>query len=170
MKPLFSNFYFLLSRRHGQSLVEAIVAVSVLLAAFLGIFALLSSSLHNNRIAADSSTATYLAAEGIEVVKNILDHNVIVGDPWNNGFASGDFEVDYASADLSPYVGRNLSFNPTTNVYDYEAGGALTAFTRRIRITFFGGDEIGVNSIVSWTTGQAQSSVNLEDHFLNWRP
>ena len=170
MNPLFSIFYFLFSRRHGQTIVEAVVAISALIVGFIGIFTLLSASLHNNRIISDNSIAVYLAAEGVEVTKNILDRNAIAGAPWLSGFSAGDYEVDYASAALSPYADRNLFFDAGTNVYDYNSGNTATTFKRRIRITFFGGDEIGVNSIVSWTTGRTQSSLNLEDHFLNWRP
>lgn len=170
-RPLFSILYSHPSRR-GQTIVEAIVAVSTLLTGFLGIFTLLGTSLHNSRIVSDNTAATYLAAEGIEVVKNILDHNVIMGASWSSGFSPGDFEDDYTSTVLSPYVGtgRNLSFNTATNLYGYGGGDTQTTFKRRIRIAFYGSDEIGINSIVSWTTGRTQSSVNLEDHFLNWRP
>ncbi len=162
--------YQILDTRKGQTIVEAIVAISVLIAGFLGIFTLLASSLRANRIIADNVLATYLAAEGIEVVKNILDHNAIAGASWSSGFSTGDFEVDWSSIALSAYAGRSLYFNPITNLYGYEESGAPTPFQRRVRITLVDSDEIAVNSVVSWTSGLAKSSVNLEDHFLNFRP
>ena len=170
LKSTFHVSSFKFHDKRGQTIVEAIIALGALVISFSGIFALLSTSLHNHKIVTNNSLATYLAAEGIEVVKNILDRNAIAGSPWSTGFSSGDYEVDYASDAMVPYADRNLFFNAGTNLYSYGGAGDATAFKRRIRITFFGAEEMEVNSIVSWTTGQSQSSVNLEDHFLDWRP
>lgn len=164
-----ASLFFPTSRsRRGQSLLEAIVAITALVVGLGGIFTLLSSALRNNRVVSDQATATYLAAEGIEVVKNMLDHNATIGAAWGTGFANGDFEADYTSDSLASYLGQPIRFDATTGVYGYAAGTA-TNFVRKIKITFVRSDEIAVNSTVSWTTGGTQSNVNLEDHFMNWR-
>ena len=151
-------------------MIESIVAITALTICFTGVFSLLSTSLHSNRIVSDSSIATYLAAEGIEVVKNILDSTTIAGVPWGTGISTGDYEVDYASTVLMPNNSRTLSFDTTANTYDYSGFGTPTNFQRKIRITVLSSEEIAVNSIVSWNTGLAQSRINVEDHFMNWRP
>lgn len=163
--------FSILHSRRGQVIVEAIVALSVLVVGFLGAFALLSRALYLNRVIADNYTATYLASEGIEVVKNLVDHNFLAGQPWNEGFSDGDFKVEYStdSTPLQLYIGNTLRFDPLTNFYSY-SGSEPTKFTRRIRITLVSIDEMKVASIVDWSTGLAQSSVNLEDRFFNWRP
>lgn len=157
-------------QRSGYLLVEAIVAAGVLVVGFLGFFALLSRSFAISKIVSNNHIATYLAAEGIEIAKNMLDRNIVLGNArWNQGFEAGDFEADYASAELEPYSGRTLSFNPGLDLYGY-TGTASTPFVRRIRITPVSQDEIRVNSIVAWHTGTARSSINLEAGFFNWRP
>lgn len=159
-----------LRSRNGQSLVEAVVAVSVLITGFMGILGLLSRSFYINRVVADDYTASYLASEGIEVVKNLIDHNVIVGSPWNSGFTDGSYEVEYSTASfpLQSFLGRNLLFSSSTDLYGY-SGTVPTNFVRKVQIALIGQDEMIVNSTVSWNTGSLQSSVNLEDRFFNWR-
>src|SRR3989344_7355701 len=94
-------------RRSGQALVEVMVAVSILTVGFLGIVGLLSRALALNRVVADNYTATYLAAEGIEITKNIVDGNVVQGQPWNSGGGvsncTGSVEpgIDGCEADLN---------------------------------------------------------------------
>ena len=52
------------------------VAITVLTVGFLGISSLLSQSLALNRVTTNEITATYLASEGIEIAKNLIDHDV----------------------------------------------------------------------------------------------
>ncbi len=154
----------------GQALVEVMVAVSVLTVGFLGIVSLLSNALGLNRTIADNYTATYLAAEGIEVAKNILDANIVQKQGWSQGFADGDYELDYASKALVPFVPDNfLKLDPATGLYSY-GGSVPTPFSRRVSIKLVSGNEIQVNSEVKWLgRGAANFSVNLEDHFFSWR-
>jgi hypothetical protein len=153
--------------KKGQTLIETLVAVSVLTAGFLGIVTLLSHSLGLNRVVSDNYTASYLAAEGAEVVKNILDSNILSGRNWLTGISSGSSEAEYKSASLAPYSGRKLLFDSDKNIFSYGTGDP-TAFTREIKIDISRPDEVQVNSIVSWTTrGGGTLKINVEDHFFN---
>ena len=156
--------------RRGQTLIESLVALSLLTVGFLSIFALLGRSLSSSRASTESYTATYLAAEGIEVVRNLIDANGIQQRAWNSGFTTtGDYEVEYNSNSLMSNLDRFLSYSPTTNIYNY-SGTNPTPFKRILRVTPVGSDEIIINSIVSWIgQGGGSFTVNLEDHFLKWR-
>ena len=179
-----SNFPHAVKDQRGQAIVESIVAITVLIMVFVGVWGLLSSSFRFNRYIADNYTATYLAAEGIEVVKNLLDANVINRRSWSCGFASGDYELVYdtlstmdcdASA-LSPNLDRKLFLDSASGLYTYNTTGTTglpTDFTRLIKIavdTAGNPQEIHVNSIVSWRQGFSQKNVDLEDRFFNWHP
>jgi hypothetical protein len=173
--------------RKGQSLVEAMIAISVLTVGFLGLIALLSKSFFYSREVSDKMRATYLASEGIEIVKNLVDHDMTVSSEsggleggWGScftGYGSHDFEMDYTTADctsLHSYSapGDPLLFDSATHLYGYEnsANTAPTNFTRDIRIVP-NGDEIIVQSIVNWSTGPITSqNVIMEDHFYDWQP
>lgn len=150
--------------------MEALVALTVILVGMLGVFALISQSLGLTRVVADRYVASNLAAEGVEIVKNIIDTNYLRNQPWNTGLAPGDYEVDYQDSSLGPNLNRNLNFDSNTGLYSYRAGQP-SRFQREIKISWSSdGQQVQVNSIVRWITrGGGNFDVNVEDHFFNWR-
>ncbi len=156
--------------RSGQAIVEALVAISVLTVGFLGIFSLLSQSFALNRVVSNNYTANYLASEGIEIVKNILDANIINRRVWDSGLAKGDYEAAYDSRSLSSYQGQPLSFDPITDLYSY-SGSESTSFIRKITLDPISNVELKVISEVTWSDrGGASFKVDLEDHLFHWHP
>lgn len=164
-------------KRKGQTLVETIVALSILMLSLMGLIGLLARSFALSNFVSDNYIATYLASEGIEVVKSLIDHNFALGTstPWNAGFSSGNFDVEWSSVALSPASNNKLLLNTATGLYSYQVGGTLTKFTRTIHIDLIDSNHLKVNSIVQWgssggITGLPLTSrVDLEDHFYNLR-
>ena len=155
--------------KKGQLLIESMIAISIIVVGLLGLLGLLSRSLSLNRVVSDQFTANYLAAEGIEVVKNIVDANTVQKQPWNLGLANGEFQVSYDSVQLESTLRQPLVFEEGTGRYSY-GFGRPTSFVRTIKIELLSQDEIKVNSLVNWTTrGGGKFEVNTEDHFFNWR-
>src|SRR5665213_3037246 len=116
----------------GQSLVEVMLALSVLTVGFLGILTLLAQSIHISKTLSDQTTAAYLAAEGIEVAKNLIDHDMyqsVEHVPGATGWGScfgltvgqqQDFEMDYSQATCPPSLYNAsdiLYYDPTTHLY-----------------------------------------------------
>ena len=161
------------SKNRGQLIVESMIAITILIIGILGVLSLLSQSLGFYRVAYEEHVAVNLAAEGIEVVKNIIDTNIVNGDRWNKGLAvaKDSFQVQYDSSNLDPVSNKPLNFDPATGIYSYDTLGFATNFKREIIIeNKLSDDEIQVNSIVTWKSrGGAGLSINLEDHFYNWR-
>ncbi|TRZ65012.1 MAG: hypothetical protein D4Q79_00255 [Spirochaetia bacterium] len=154
----------------GQLLIESMIGIGIVVVGLLGVVGLLSRSASLNRVVSQQLIANYLASEGIEITKNIIDANIIKKDPWNQGFSNGNFEADYTSLILQFNQDRFLSVDSTNGFYGYQSG-APTLFKRTINIKLVSSEEIKVNSIVRWNTrGGGQFEVNLEDHFFNWRP
>lgn len=164
----------------GQILVETMVALAMVVIGLLGFLSLLSYSIGLNKVVADQYVASYLASEGIEIIKNIEDNNVAQGlqsgEAYNANLSAGDYEVSYDTqpgTTLANYSGRNLTLDNSTHFYGYNAGpnATRTPFVRKISISYpHSEDEMVVQSIVNWTTrGGIQSIVTLEDHFYNWR-
>lgn len=154
----------------GYILIEAIIGISIAIIGILGILGLLSRSASLNRVVADQFIGNYLAIEGIEITKNLIDANIIQQRPWNYGFNTGSFEVDYSSLNLEPNQDRRILFDSINKRYNYQTG-TQTNFARTVNIELIGSEEIKVNSVVKWTTrGSGKFEVNLEDHFFNWRP
>lgn len=168
MKPF--NHLTIQHSKGGQLLIESMIGISIVTVGLLGILGLLSRSTSLNRVVSNQFIGNYLAAEGIEIVKNIIDANIIQHKPWNEGFQTASFEADYSSLGLAPNQNLPILFDSASNFYGYQ-NGTPTSFTRTINIELVGSEEIKVNSVVRWTTrGGGQFEVNLEDHFLNWRP
>ena len=162
----------------GFLLVEAMVSMSVLMVGVLGIFALMSQSIKLTRTINDQYVSTYLAAEGIEVVKNILDSNALTNPgAWNaNGFdAAACYELDYTTDSLGSARSASCSGSGATpllfdgSLYGY-AGGTASGFSRTVQIApiMDKGAQIGirVRSTVRWAGGE-QSFV-LDDTFYAW--
>ncbi len=171
--------------RKGQSIVEALVALGLLVTALVGIETLLTRSFMLQRVTADQTKATYLASEGIEIAKSLIDNQVYnpSSGGWGGfcGFSAGGsnlYQVDWTSvACPSPVALGNaapLWYDPSTGLYyQHQASGfTATPFTRIVRIAKSpDGNEIDVQSTVKWNTGALTGqSLTLEDQFYNWRP
>jgi hypothetical protein len=171
--------------RSGQTLVEALIALSILTMGFIGIISLLTKSFQLNRTTADDTQATYLAAEGIEITKNLIDHDVyeqLGGDPsysWGSCFSTTGYyyPVDYQTTDCkslsentpSSKPNTPLYFNSKTHSYTVNSFEATpTDFVRNILVTNLG-NEIDVQSTVTWTSGLLSNTITLEDHFYNYQ-
>lgn len=160
----------------GQLLVESMMGISITIIGLLGILALLSRSVSLNRVISDQFIGNYLAAEGIEVVKNLIDANIIQKNAWNQGLdTAGNYEADYNSVILEHDSSQFLKFDDTLNVYNYDSG-ADTPFKRKIAISYpdcpalHCERHIKAKSVVGWTNKSGVFEVNLEDHFFNWQP
>jgi len=158
-----------LQQNRGYLLIESMIAITIVVVGLLGIFALLSRSLSLNRVVGDRFVATYLAAEGIEIAKNLVDNNVLAGEPWNRGLDNGDYEVDYRSQGLESNQSRFLKTDDNGN-YGY-GESRPTNIKRLIRMTNASdGEELIIFSQVTWITrGGGRFEINLEDHLFNWR-
>lgn len=157
-------------KNKGYVLIEAIIAITIAVVGLLGIFSLLSRSLSLNRVVADRFVASYLAAEGIEIVKNLIDNNILAGKPWNAGLANGTYEADYADTGLVPDTKRFININSETGAYGYSEL-VPTLMKRAIAVRASAdGEQITVGSRVDWTTrGGGKFDIYLEEHLFHWR-
>jgi len=156
-------------------LVEALVSMGILVVAVFAIFSMLTRSTSLNRVISQQYVATYLAAEGLEVVSNIVDSNLLTCTaPWNDNATDGTYELTYGSNQLSTRVSGPTSLlrvSPTNGFYQYQSGDP-SLFRRAVTIKTIKGDvEMRVTSVVTWKgRGGVDSEVKLEDHFFKWRP
>lgn len=175
------------SSNKGQILMESMIGISVATVGLLSVVVLLTRSVSLTKDVAQKFVATYLAAEGVEVVKNIIDENFVrkfddnESIPWNEGVMAGSYEVDYTTQDMqSRALGLGgesstpLKFNSLTGMYSYAAGDD-SMFKRTIVITEenidgkSGTDAVKVFGIVKWRAHGIDQEVVLEDHFFEWR-
>jgi prepilin-type N-terminal cleavage/methylation domain-containing protein len=146
---------------HGFSLIESLVAISVLVLAITGPVVLATQSLRGIAPNRDKLVAVHLMQEGYELLRNVRDRNVhiIVADvpglpdppPWDNNICQAGGGIPVAGCDreiacartncdapsLQPYTGTPLNLDTATGFYNYAGVGGTnnaTVFVRRVRL------------------------------------
>ena len=162
--------------KKGQMLIELLIGLSVITTAVIAIVALMLRSVSSVRSAGEEYVATYLAAEGIELVKSIVETNFRASVSFNAGVGPDSCpigsEMDYNDWQLdTPCPGENrpLLFDSGIGRYNYDSGGP-TKFRRALNIAW---DDPGnpksiiVRSRVFWSGRSGAREVVLEDVFYN---
>jgi len=173
------------------TLLEVILAITVLTLAVGGSFILIQQTLTSVSVVQSKLTASYLAQEGIEIVKNIRDNNWLKFQPWDQGLEVGDcWEGDYqtgAPPDYSPltscpfpYQYDNLRFLGIneSGFYGYSyTPGNKTVFKRKIIISDKVDlddppdeeiDKLKVSVEVFWTERGKFHSITAQEYLYNW--
>ena len=75
-------------KKKGFTLVETLIAISILVLAVTGSFAAAHNGMTSAVFSRDQITAFYLAQEGIEQVRNLRDKNGLIGANWMTGIAN----------------------------------------------------------------------------------
>lgn len=155
----------------GQILIEVMVALSVVVIAFSGILGLLGTSVALTTTISDRYIGTYLAAEGIEIVKNIIDENYYRNSAFNAGLIDGVYYMDYlttSNTTNSVSVEMNLKYNPATQRYSY-GGPENSRFRREIQIENVNNPRaIRVTSRVFWAGKGGNFDIEIGDVFTQW--
>lgn len=182
----------------GFSLVETLVALSILLIAVVAPISLIGDSLHKIYYAKDQMIAINLAQEGIEIMRSARDTNKLrntVSPPvgWDNLITPGTYIVDVgniASNLISGYIQLCASCDTGLPVYfDVSRGqyrqsvvaGTITTlttvpnyttqFSRVIKIEeVSAGKENKITSTVTWKTGGQTGNITVLENIFNWQP
>lgn len=164
--------------KQGFTLVETLVALTILSVAIVPAYALSTSSVDIAFSIRNNMTAANLAQEGVEVVRAMRDANWFNSLPFDTGLtgcASG-CRIQWDSTAVIP-IGSNpvLSINSTTGVYFYPGVGLgvpSSIFRRVITITpdiSIPSKKIKIESDVTWTERGRSKSVKVESHLFNWK-
>ena len=102
----------------GITLIECIVAVTILAVALTGPMTLASQSLHASRDARDELVATHLAEEAIEVVHSVRDNNSadnLINDPniWRTSIVDNCRKKDGCIIDVTAHAANVWDTNNT---------------------------------------------------------
>ena len=157
----------------GFTLLEAIVSIFIVTVGLGGVFALVDQTISSSQVVSSKFKATYLANEGIELVREIRDsnflkiHKGISGVSWDMGLTgcSTGCEADYNDASLAPSNYRYLKIGAGFYNYDF---GADTVFKRKITITPSGVYILNVSVEVSWQERGGPHKVTVQENLYNW--
>lgn len=163
------------TRHAGFSLLETIIAITILTISMTAVFTLVSLGVRSVSLSANELTAYFLASEGLEYIRNVRDENALLGAPAFDPLIFGDCIiatgciVDVRAGGGAGTFGScpagvcpRLRFNRDQGIYNHEAWVAGSnedsIFTRQILMTCKNynppnpcpPEEFEVRAIISW--------------------
>lgn len=163
----------------GFSIVESLIAISIVTLSITSATSIVQSSLQNTSLIKARSVAAGLAYEGIEYARNLRDTNNLSG----NDFDGGDFANFVATcgdgctldtiSSGSAYAACNGDCSPMqkTNMGYVLTGGTDSPFVRTITAQFnqIEGEnaEVKIISEVSYRSSTRDETLRLESYLLD---
>ncbi|MFA6397727.1 MAG: hypothetical protein WDK96_02680 [Candidatus Paceibacterota bacterium] len=170
----------------GFTIIEALVSLTIFSFSIMGLLTITASGVTNTNYAKNRMQASYLAQEGIELVRTVRDTAIVNGQPWSDELyptpctvldSSCKIAIDYnydgvtggkvVSCDLGNGCGP-LNYD---SQYIYGFTGTPSLYTRTITLEKVDGDnlEIKVTSEVTWLQGFfGTRTVSLTENLFDW--
>lgn len=167
----------------GFTLIETIVSLAIFSSSIVALISVTASGVADTNFAKNKLTASYLAQEGVEMVRNIRDSiSLSGGTPW----------LQFITTDLALCTSPNgCMIDPKTLIrtacttslcspLNYETDGffgttgSASPFTRVIKVKDIGSfvtppqNEIKITSTVNWNQGSSPRSVTYSENLFDW--
>jgi len=172
--------------KKGFTLIETLVAISILSLSILAGFTAVQNGLKASLTAKNQITAFYLVQEAMEFVKNKRDGNALIyvdtglGN-WLNGLSLCDAtslttycQIDSPADRVTTCGGENTScelirIQPTTGLHGYDVSWTPTNFKRAISYqrSSTNPDEATVTVWISWTQGTQTKTFQVTETLFN---
>jgi prepilin-type N-terminal cleavage/methylation domain-containing protein len=167
----------------GFTLIETLIAVSILVLAVTGAFAAAQNGISLATFSKDQIVAFYLAEEGIEGIRNIRDKNGLDGTFWLDNLAqdAGDpcyfghiCKIDSIEDELSECGTEEgscpvLRQDPDAGFFGYNSEWNPTQFRREIELTLVNEHEVLIAVTVTWSKGLISRSFKAQEVIFNWQ-
>ena len=176
---MFQVSRFKFHNNEGFTLIELIVTIVILSFGIIGIYSFFySASILNNNFSSHLHAA-YLGSEGIELVKNIRDNNILSGSSWSQGFTicTSGCQLDYKTKtsmetlpnQLKIYNNNNFLNINSDGFYSYDTG-TPTIFKRKVTIIqpSSNADELKVTVLVTWDYNKKPFSFTTIGYIYNY--
>jgi prepilin-type N-terminal cleavage/methylation domain-containing protein len=191
-----NGFHKLTTR--GFTLIEAMVAVTILTLSIAGPLFTANSAIVAAETARDQLTASYLAQEGIEYVREMRDDAYLNAYRNNDPAASADAWADFiggssvwsitsciaiactldptramghVGGSLEAYSGNAPLYLLTNGVYSQQnlPGSQVQPFTRTIQAFTVSASDERIVSTVTWRYHTTTYTVTIYDHLTPWQ-
>jgi len=169
-----------ISNNAGISLIEIVVAITIITVGMIGVISLVVQNARAQYINKNVLIASGLAGEGLELVRNARDLNWLTpGNNWKTGAASGsgsdivqdgDYRIDYNRdiIDVDDINAARLYINGA-GFYTHTAdGNTETNFYRLIEVVD-NVDYLDIKCTISWIDGSQKHYYEAETYLYDWR-
>lgn len=169
----------------GFTIIETLVAISILLVATTGPLTFAQSSLRASFLARDQIGAFYLAQDAIETIKNIRDNAGLHGDPWLDGLGyCSPSSGGMCNMETGPSSGINtltctngctpLYYASSTREYVLSGGSgrSISKYTRTIYVNeIIPNQEAQIVVEVKWDSNFfSNKRIVVQENIYNWVP
>lgn len=158
----------------GFTLIETLVAVTILMVAIVAPMTLVSRSLAAAYYARDQVIAFHLGQEAIETVRHVRDHNILLtalgtptdileGIPVDQQFIVNTLDDTIDTAACISGTCPPIQRDPTDTFYGYGSGWTDTRFTRSVFADVVAEDEnevpveVRISVQITWQTASFQT-------------
>lgn len=162
--------------KQGFTLIEVLVASFIIILGAGGVFALVQRTLSFTTNTVLQFEASYLAQEGVEIVRNIRDtnflkiHKDVEGIVWTDGLlieCEIGCQADYTQDSLGAYQDTFLQFS--NGLYSY-IQSTDSIFKRKITVTPQGDEKLALLVEVIWEERGRSHTVKAATELYNWLP
>jgi len=131
-----------LINRKGFTMLEMMIVIFVFLTGIVGAYGIINNFYVTSVYSSNRFTATYLSQEGIELIKNLRDNNLITEVPWTTNIdCSETCQIDYDDSELFLY--QNLYLQRSTDGFYNHGSGVPTIFKRKITT-----EKVNINGVL----------------------
>ena len=179
--------------KRGFTLIETMVAISILTIAIIGPMFALQQGVVSSYTARDRLVASNLAQDGVEFVRAVRDSNYLynIANPtsprsWFYRLDGTNGSIDCTGSNKCAVDGYNsraviLCSNTCPKLKLYSTGSTgfynqgaesssnpVTGFTRTVQLSQVSPTEMKVSVTVNWTTGGIPYSIEIVEHLQDW--
>jgi len=159
------------NKEQGFTLIETMVALSILTFVLTGMVSLIILNITSARSIEKNLIAGNLAQEALEIIRSMRDNDWLEDQDFGSFLPTSgeEYRVQWDDTDLSRSLDGNLplKFDETSGLYSYD-DGEESMFRRKVLVERVSDQEIMILVTVEWVLKGKTAELRAESHLFNW--